>query len=150
LPNNKSGNLVLGIILVALGCIAGFFGYRELEDINSLIETGEQTQATVIKVDYLSPSKQGDQGQYIPIVQWQSKQGKNIEVRANLSSPKAATYRVGNKLNVIYDPDNPNDRYYVAKQGQQPKPRITDYVTLIIGIVFGLGGLLFIRESRKG
>ena len=150
MPNNKSGNLVLGIILVAVGCIAGLFGCQELEDLKSLIETGEQTQATVIKVDYLSPSKQGDQGQYIPIVQWQSKQGKSIEVRANLSSPQGTTYRVGNKLNVIYDPDQPNERYYVAKQGQQPKPRITDYVTLIIGIVFGLGGLLFIRESRKG
>ena len=148
MTHSNPASLMIGTILLAIGLSVSFLGYQELKSTHSLLETGERTQARVVTVNYLSPSQQGKTASYIPVVAWKSKDGKNIEVVAGFSSPDSSSYRIGDTFTVTYDLNKPETRYYITRQGSIPKPRFTDYITMIIGAVFGIFGMLFIRKWR--
>jgi len=147
MANLKAGSFTIGSILLAVGITVSFVGYQYIRGVYSLLETGERTQAKVVKVNYLPPSQQGNTASYIPLVAWKSKAGKSIEVVAGFSSPDSSSYRVGDNFTVIYDLNAPETEYYIIRSNSRPKPRFTDYITIIIGVVCCLFGILFIRKN---
>ena len=125
------------------------FGYIELQDVVSLFKNGQNAQAVMIEMDYIPSQNTGGTTKYIPVVQWITKDQKTIEVRANFSTPQEKDYKIGQSFSVVYDPKKPATRYYVMAHGDTPKTRITDYVVLIIGAVFSLGGISMILVAAR-
>ena len=148
LKNNQSGQMVFGVVLIIGGLVAGFFGYKEVRDIKSLLENGLRTQATTVRINEFIANKQGQKNTYSPVVQWNTRDGQSIEAKASFGSVRSSDYQVGRPFTVIYDPKKPQKRYYVLKDSTQPKVAFTDYILLIIGVIFSLGGFTMAAKSN--
>jgi len=144
---SAAGGKFMGTIIFIVALGVGFLGYKELQDIRTLLETGAKAEALIVKVDMRSGNRAGDSTSYTPVVRWRTDSGEVIEKKAGFASVESQTYKVGEKLVVVYDTANPSEKFYVSEPGTSPQVRFTDYIMLIISVVFGAIGLLFFRSG---
>jgi len=103
LKQDKSIVRWMPLFLLLATFLLGFGGYRGYQRIWLTI-AGGRTAGEVVRID--SKESTDNSTSYYSIVEFTSLQGKPIEVRDNIGSSSPVDQR-GDKLGVIYDPDDP-------------------------------------------
>ena len=91
------------IILIGLvGTVFFSFGVYLLYDTVGFVSRSRETMATVINFDV---SKEGN---YFPIFQFKDDGGSTVTARST-SGSKPPAYSIGDKVSILYDPQNPTN-----------------------------------------
>ena len=137
-----TGGKVVGLVLLVVGAAALLYGVQELGRISKLLNDGVRVHGTVSRVSTFRSNQQGQQTLYTPVLTWTSTSGREIEAPASFGFTERDRAREGTRFLVIYDPDAPTERYYVVKDGEDPRAGLSDYVILVVGGVFAVAGLV--------
>lgn len=106
------GSALGGLIflLVGLGML-GFGGYSYLNTNNQMNEWG-RTEGQVIDLSRYSDSEGGSS--IVPVIRFRAEDGQEYTAepyQERNTTVDAPNYRVGDTVEVIYNPDNPNDMF---------------------------------------
>lgn len=139
-------NLLGFFLLVVGGGMTLYYG-MDTRDLAYLVKDHGKGWGYGIHVggEIVAISAQGD-GEIRPLVRFVDNAGHSHEVPARFLVPVNYGYTIGDRLQVAYDPHQPNERYYVYRRGQQPgKLVFSDYagVTLSSVLMFAGIGLIF-------
>jgi hypothetical protein len=111
----------LGLGLLFLGLTFYFWS-----DTQSFLGKAVPTAGTVLQMEAID-----DEGSYAPVVGFQTLTGQKIEYHSNTSTNPPA-YKVGDKVNVLYDPANSSN------------VRINDFISLwLLVLILGIMGSIF-------
>jgi hypothetical protein len=111
----------LGLGLFVLGLTFYFWS-----DTQSFLAKAVPTTGTVLQME-----ESDDGGTYAPVVGFQTLTGQKIEYHSNTSTNPPA-YRVGDKVNVLYDP------------AKSSNVRINDFISLwLLVLILGIMGSIF-------
>jgi hypothetical protein len=116
-----------GAILLFIGLIFGGVGSIFLFDVKSYADKGVEAQGQVIENIPVRSSKGGTT--YTPLVLFKTQSGQEVQFEDGVSS-KPPAFDIGEKVNVLYMPDNPNEAI------------VADGMWLFPGIFVGIGGVL--------
>ena len=120
---NKFLPLLAGIIFIA----GGIFIYIHSEHLKKVCTTS--TQATI--VDFKQEiDDESNNVSYFPIIEYEVN-GKKYN-KTHSTSDSMHKYSVGQKINILYNPDNP-DEYYIEGDGSD---------NIVSFICFGVGGIV--------
>lgn len=129
---NKKGlkaGMFVGFIFSLMGLIFAVLGIKFVSDNLKFIETSEKTSGTVIE---LIEKKSDDGYTYAPKITFLDKADSREITFISQTSSNPPAYKVGENLNIIYDPNNPE------------KAKIDSFFNLWLGeILFSAIGLIF-------
>jgi len=124
-----SDGLLIGVIFGLMGFFMVALALFLFVRTRIFLNKAQQTQGTVINMVYSRSSKGG--GGYSPVYSFRTIMGQEIVVTDNLSS-NPPMFQVGQTIDVLYDPENPNDA------------RIKKWFNLyFLPMLFGFLGLVF-------
>lgn len=123
--------LAVGVILLV---VAGYFFVQE----QSFLQRAEHLTGTVTDLS-ISTSFQDQQTwtDYCPVIDFRTNQGKSVEYTSDTCS-NPADYKVGQKVNIYYDPNDPNATQMPDKYASQ---YAGVFIPLIVGFIFAAIGL---------
>ena len=125
----------LGVGLLAIGT---YLYMREA----AFVRRAEHATGTVARLVYVS-GKNG--GSYLPIVDFQTRDGRTIEFRSNVSS-NPPSHHEGESVGVLYDPANPQH----ASLDSFETLHIGSFVLSLLGVIFGLIGGIWLYINARG
>lgn len=99
---NALFGLIPGCIGVLLMVLGAFFWFRT----KNFVGSAQETKGTVTDVRYEHDSESG--GGYYSVFKFKSINGQEIEKVSNLRT-NPPQHQVGQVIDVLYDPNNPND-----------------------------------------
>ncbi len=141
-------NSAFGIIAILLGVATGIYGVIQIQNINNLLDHGQQAVAETVSVDYSIAQKPGERPTFYPVVSWRTDAGDTVTVAAGFGGPDEKAYHKGDRYTVFYDPDAPDEQFYVTPLGEAPAVRWLDAVPLGIAVVFVAIGLSLVRSRH--
>jgi len=103
---SMSSELIIGIVFGLVGLLLVAIGGFLLIRTRIFISKAQEVKGTVIRMVYSHSSEGG--GGYSPVYQFRTLTGQTIEVADNLSS-NPPMFREGQIVDVLYDPENPNN-----------------------------------------
>jgi hypothetical protein len=130
--------------IIGLGMLTGaFFIYK---NTSKFLETAVTTQGTVVElVESRSSSSSDNSIMYSPVVNFIDKKGVEVKVYSSTSS-NPPSYNVGEKVEVLYAPETPQDakiKGFFSLWGG------ATILGILGGIFFTIGGAMFIFDKRK-
>lgn len=128
--------------LLVLGLILLFWGGREFFNARSLLLTGIRTDANVFRMELVTNS---DGDTYRPHFEFQDQQDRRVEFSHKISSSPAA-YTVGDRVKIVYDPDDPENARTTSFWGLYRWALISLSISGPL-IVFGCGWILYHWDS---
>jgi len=96
--------LVFGAVAVVLCAVAWLLHHNTA----SFIASASRTQGEVMRLLYVESSKRNESGTWKPLVRFTAPSGEIIEF-APSSSSSPPGYEVGEKVDVFFDPNDPQD-----------------------------------------
>jgi hypothetical protein len=122
--------------------VAAYFYVQEL----SYLQRAEKLTGTVTDLE-ASTSFQDQQywTDYCPVVEFRTNEGRDVKYTSDACSDPP-DYKVGQKVNMYYDPQDPNATQMQDKYGGM---YAGVFIPAIIGIVFALIGLGLFWGSRR-
>jgi hypothetical protein len=128
----------IGLLLLA---ISGFLVYNHQRFMGSALKG----HGEVIRLEY-HRSSNGSGGTYYPVVRYTTQDGKEIEFTSS-SGSNPASYEEGEKVNVMYNPKNPQEVSLPDFFSQWGAALIVGFIGAVFGSVgFGFG---FYELKRK-
>jgi hypothetical protein len=127
------GGSIFGFVGFILLLIALFIFFRT----RSFIGRSLQAQATVTQMVYSSSS---DGGGYSPVFRFRTLEGQEVEVAENLSS-NPPQFKVGQTIEVLYDPQNPHNARIKKWFNLYFVPLLLGFLGLIFSCI-GIGFLI--------
>lgn len=124
-----STDLTLGIVFSLLGGLLVLVGVFLFIRTKIFIGKALEVKGNVIQLVFSQGSEDG--GGYSPVYQFKTLEGQDIVIQDSLSSNPPG-FRVGQEIQVLYDPENPR------------KARIKKWMNLyFMPVLFGVLGLIF-------
>ena len=126
-------NRIVGVVLVVVAAGLLFFGWRVYQGKQEFLKQAHLASGVVIELKYKPPFSSGT-GSYAPVVTYKTTEGRDVTF-VNGVSANPPSYDKGDKVEVVYDPDKPEQAEINSALG----------LWLVPGILGGLGGtcLLF-------
>jgi hypothetical protein len=141
-------------VLKLLGWIFGSIGLAMLIIAAILVGNSQSfsekaTRAAGVVVE-LDPSYSSDGTTYAPIVRFLTTEEQEVVFRSSVSS-SPPSYEVGEQVEVLYDPANPDDAVIDSVWQVYLAPMIVGFVGGVFFLIGGgmLGGLLIARRRRE-
>ena len=122
-----SDELTVGIVFSLVGGLLALIGVFLFIRTRIFIGNAQEAKGTVIQMVYSRSSSSNSSGGYAPIYQFRTLDGQNIVKQDSLSS-NPPRFQVGQELDVLYEPGNPQ------------KARINKWMNLYFAPVL-LGGM---------
>lgn len=139
----KNPNKVPAIFLLVFGSIILVSGIIQFIINYNLENNGVLADGAVIEMQYRRSTK--GKSSYVPLISYKAKDGTEHELRSNIYSYDSTTYKKGDKIQVYYNPNNP-DEATLANENEAAIP-------LVMGGGFGLlmcwGGLVVYKRGKK-
>lgn len=135
-----SDELTVGIVFSLVGGLLALIGVFLFIRTRIFIGKAQEAKGTVIQMVYSrTSSSSGSGGGYAPVYQFRTFDGQNIVIQDSLSS-NPPRFQVGQEIEVLYDPGNPQ------------KARLNKWMNLYfvplllggIGLIFGGVGLAIV------
>ncbi len=127
----------LGLLLLVIA----FFTYSRTK---KLLKVGITTMAEIIDVvekqsqDYDEDGYSSTTTNYYPVLKFQTKDGQDVQFQASVGVSSKNKYKVGQKLEVVYDPSKPEK----AKIKSFIQLWLITIILTVIGAVFVVAGIL--------
>ncbi|PIS31422.1 hypothetical protein COT42_01110 [Candidatus Saganbacteria bacterium CG08_land_8_20_14_0_20_45_16] len=105
--NNKL--IVFSLIFIFIGLGVFYKAYLIYSESKILQDTGLSAQGEVLKIvtEKIQESDGGTNTVYYPIVRFEARDKQTIEFKSNLVKSSLTFYHVGQKVKVVYPPENP-------------------------------------------
>lgn len=129
--------------LIGAGLLAGAI-YLYV-DKQAFLEKAETTQGTVIE---MIPKRSKDSTTYSPVVSFTTKSGQTITYTSSTSS-NPPSYDVGEKVEIFYDPANPNDAEINGFFSLWLGVLILGFIGTVFFLIGSLGVLLRYLKNKK-
>lgn len=104
--------MILSLIFLLISFILLYIAYKQFTKIKKLLETGITTTATIIDV-HKTESKSTDMDGYTtistgytPEVEFKTETGETVTYTSPISTSNKNKWKVGDQIEVIYDPDD--------------------------------------------
>jgi hypothetical protein len=127
---------ILGGLLLVIGL---FFFMR----IRRFLASAKEVKGTVIQMAYRSSSDSG--GGYAAVYQFRTLDGKTIVAQDSLTT-NPPRHKVGQELDVLYDPEDPNRAYIKSFMSLYFLPALLGGLGVVFG---GVGGGLALPQVLK-
>lgn len=128
-------DILTPIVFLVIGAVFIYVSVQFKDKRKMLLKNGVETEGVINSFD--TSSGINSMSTTSPIIRFQTKEKKLIEQKASIAPPKFLL-KEGQKVIVIYNPDNPTE--YIFKTTSFDFSKMS-YVALIFGVVFLLIGL---------
>lgn len=129
------GRIIVGFFMLALACLFGGFGLQLIRQSWRRRTRGIAADGIVVGQKEWQHGGSGSRGAsdttYSPQVEFRTPGGERIVFAASVSSGNPP--RLGRKVKVLYDPDNPHDADIAAA--------LSSWILPLLLLAFGLGSL---------
>jgi hypothetical protein len=126
------------VVILVVGIAATFVGFYLISDTVGLLNRSLKATATVTELKYNSD------GLASPVLQFSNDQGFIVTTKLN-EAQKPPAYAVGDKVEIIYDENNPNNVRVNSLFGIWLAPTLMS----ILGVVFLSTGFIQYWGSRQ-
>lgn len=141
--------MIIGLILLALAIVFLIPAYIQYKKTKKLLEIGITTTAKVIDV-HKSQSKSTDADgfttttdTYAPEIEFKTESGKTVTYTSQISTSNKNTWKIGDTVEVVYDPNN-------LKNVKIKKTMQLYFIPILLGffsLIFLIIGLVFILTA---
>jgi len=132
-----SEGIIFGLIFGSVGFILIALALFFLVRTRSFINNSLQTQGTITQMAYSSDSEGGG---YTPVFRFRTMQGQEVEVAGGLRS-NPPQFKVGQVIDVLYDPDNPSRARIKKWFNLYFVPMLLGFLGLVFGSI-GVGSVI--------
>jgi Protein of unknown function (DUF3592) len=135
----------IGIILSAIGLILLFIAGLVVYNHQKFMSSAKLGKGTITDLEYQRSSDKKSSGTYHPVVTYTTQEGKEYTIHSN-SGSNPPSYTKGEKVDIYYNPKDPNDVSMPDFFSQWGGGVITGGIGLIPTLI-GFG-ILFAQRSR--
>ncbi len=106
-PLGRVQTALLGVVFMAAGGLVAYLGLQSYFSTEDLLKNGTRTDGAVLRIEEkVTHDSEGTHRTYRPVIGYETGSGAKIEFSTRMST-SANSYRVGQKVGVIYDPAAP-------------------------------------------
>lgn len=137
--SQRTRSIIIGILWLAVGIGLITWTIYDYYKAQTFALMAQTVKGTVIDFELVG----GDPASYSPIVKFMTQTGETLQFSSKFAQSPPA-YQIGNLVDVVYDPQKPNDAEIVGAGN------LSSLIWIGFGLFFAVGGgAILVGEIRK-
>jgi len=136
----------IAIIFLIAGTGSALLAFKKYKDAQNFLKKALTAKGKVVKIKERLEERTDSEGytttqkMYLPVIEFTTKDGQKITSMSQVSTANPNKWEIGQEIDILYDPENPNN----AKINKKLNVYILPVIFIILAIIFLTIGLVLI------